>query len=186
MLYLIFLYCSLADPSYETREFATDRLCELVSGHPWFYGPRLVELAREASDPEVRFRVRQPIMVYDRWRANSYVPSTVPVWPQSDMYPIPMMLGDARSRRALSDIRSSLEGRDNTGPRYYYMRRTTEIHARELIMRGATYQEVDALLLRMWKLELADKSDCKLDLSHLSGWRGGYLGIPPEAVSPTK
>lgn len=103
MIYAALLYAMLADPEFTVRESATSRLTQLVDRHPSIYGPRLAEWARTATCPETRRRSIAITRIYDHWRANSYVPASVPVWPCIDMMPaanplIPFGLVDVRDR----------------------------------------------------------------------------------------
>lgn len=178
MLYLIALYASLADPRFEVRESATESLTALVSGKPWVYGPRLIALAREATEPEICSRVRRPIAAYDRWRVASYVPATVPVWPAIDCFAVPMMLGDRRCRCLGIEWMDHDVKVEHADPPYWHRyRHATERMARQMIRDGATAAEVDALLLRMWKVEQAHNGDCGAkwaESANWTRWQGGY------------
>lgn len=185
MFYLIALYATLGHPDYDRREYATEALIEAVRGTPWYYGPRLCELAKGATEPETLARVRRPIAAWNRWRAAAYVPSGVPVWPMGTCYPYRVRLGvieyDIRDREALCEEWVDDErgpNFDNLGPEWPQYRKVTENHARLLIATGSTAAEVDALLLRMWKLEQADNGDYGFEWARASKgwnrWEGGY------------
>lgn len=197
-MYFLFLYAMLADPVFEVRESASDRILALVDRHPDIYGPRLIALAKESTEPEVRARVRRPINVYQRWRVVSYVPKTVPVWPCVDMMPKPLpIVGDIRcrerGRKAYDDWHANpidpghwpAQGQLNQGPYWHNYRAATERMARAMIRDGADASEVDFLLLRMWRIENAAKSDCAdkwPESSQWNQWLGGY----PQPQEPPK
>lgn len=181
MLYLIALYIGLADPVFEAREAATDRLTELVAGMPWYYGPRLVELSRDATEPEIVSRVRRPIAAYDRWRIASYVPSTALVWPICDAFPRETLLWDVRDRDALRswywEAQCGCYGQQSLGPYWTQWRRGTELMVRQMLRDGATAAECDRLMGRMWKLEQQAKGDCGdlwSEAETWTRWEGGY------------
>jgi hypothetical protein len=188
MLALIALYAALGDPIWEVRESATDRLVVLVSEHPGHYGPRLIELASGATEPEIAQRVKRPIAVYSRWRINSYVPKSVPVWPICDATFIPTQFGDVRARWIGNDWLSLVphgygecaEGMTTNlacGPYWHRWRRGTELMVRDMLRCGATAEEVDALLLRMWQMEQSVSGDCGEAFKVSEGWvrwAGGY------------
>lgn len=185
MLYFIALYTALADPRWEVREEAEQSLIRLVHRHPTVYGPRLAELARNATEPEVVARCRRPLVVYGQWRITSYVPSTVPVWPICDAVPVPMLYGDARSKligMAWYNPGGTCATGCDCGPYWHRYRRATECMVRHLLMQGATFEECDSLLARMWALECTAKSDCGekwAESAAWTRWQGGYP-VPKE------
>lgn len=177
---LLFLYASLCDPEYHVREAASARLAHLIDRHPAIYGPRLLELARGATCPEVRSRAARALVIYERWRVNSFVPSTAPVWPICDAYPvanpvIPFGLADVRDR-----CRWPVRTRpgDASGPTWTAYRRTTEERVRDMLRSGASHEEADSLVGRMWALEQAHRGDVDAARWAVSGtwreWQGGY------------
>lgn len=191
---LLLLFALLSDPDFDTRQWATDRLTHLVDRSPWDYGERLAKRTRETQCPEARRRGLLILTSYDRWRANSYVPSTVPVWPCCDMIAaanpiVPFGLApDVRDRAAGGKWYSScgsppvFTGGLVPGPYWSEYRRGTERMARRLIVDGATAAEVDAMLLRMWKVEQEARGDCTADRWRESEswtkWEGGYPQPP--------
>jgi hypothetical protein len=178
MLYTFALYCSLGSPAYEEREAASDLLCELVRGKPWDYGPRLVDLARGATDPEIYRRVQRPVAIYQNWVVVSYVPKTVPVWPACDMLPMATPWGDVRCKPLGSHWLEFAAGMQWTNAPYWHSyRRGTERMVRQLIRDGASYAECDALLARMWAMEQlvrGDSGDLWVESVHWTRWEGGY------------
>lgn len=191
MFLTLALFLSLADDRFDVREHAESELTRLVNERPHIYGSRLAALAPLAADAETRRRVAVPLRAFDAWRAASYVPSGVPVWPICDAYPIEGYFGsDWRDRVTLApwlsiawhEPQSSLASRpeaERAGPRWYCYRRATELWARNQIAEGATPAYVDSTLVRMWKIEVAAKSDCGACLECGSKWMGGYpLTIP--------
>lgn len=181
MLYLCCLYALLGSEDYREREYAGRGIVRLVDGWPHLYGPRLAELAARPVSPEVAFRVRRPLAVYANWRANNYVPKSVPVWPVCDCYPVPGPFGlDVRDRSAVA--RGTWAGA-SSGPGWTAWRAGTEQMARGMIRQGESPETVDSLLRRMWVLEKEAGSDCgKRDvLESWTEWRGGY----PEPPDPS-
>lgn len=189
MLYFLFLFASLADPVFEVREAATDRVIELVDRHPATFGPRLRQLAATATEPEVRARCRSPLAAYDRWRVVSYVPKSVPVWPCIDMQAVRLPLfGNVRCRATGGELFQQWAYRpcegspaeypsNNAAPYWHNFRHATERMARDMIRSGATPETVDSLLLDMWKIENASNSDCGekwKESSKWLKWEGGY------------
>ncbi len=184
MLTVAFLYAALCDPHFDRREAAELRLLRLIDRHPAIYGPRLGEWCRGATCPEIRSRTLRILAGYERWRVASYVPATAPVWPICDCWPvacpvIPFGLEDVRDRCAVP-VDSTCKGSvypapDYTrGPHWHRYRATTERAIRERLRAGATWEECDAMLSRMWSLEQRAKHDCGASL-RLAGWQGGYL-----------
>lgn len=180
MLSFLALYTSLADPRWEVRESAECRLVALIDRSPGVYGPRLAELARGATEPEIAARCRRPLAVYGRWRVVSYVPSTVPVWPICDAVPVPMLYGDARSKLIGMEWYnggSACAAGCDCGPYWHRYRRGTECMVRHMLMRGASFAECDDLLARMWALERAACGDCGAkwaEAANWTRWEGGY------------
>ncbi len=180
MLYFLAAYVALADARWEVREQAESRLLSLVDRHPAIYGPRLAALAREATEPEIVARCRRPLAVYARWRVASYVPATVPVWPICDAVPVPMLYGDARSKligMAWYDTGGACDSGCDCGPYWHRYRRGTERMVRAMLLQGATFEECDGLLARMWSLECAAKGDCGekfAESAKWTRWEGGY------------
>lgn len=177
MLALLFAYASLADPVYETREAATARLTEQVGRHPAIYGPPLASWVASCSCPETRTRCLLVLTSYTRWRVDSYVPSTVPLFPICDTFPLPNALLPAFT---LEDVRD--RGRwpvtwhtdSRGGPHWSSYRRTTEAKIREAIRDGMSHDDASELLRRMWHLERRSRHDCGLTTLEVRGWVG-YL-----------
>jgi hypothetical protein len=166
MLYVLFLYASLGDESFASRESATVSLSHLIDRHPATYGPRLGEWASQAACPEVRARCRRILAHYTRWRVNSYVPPT-PCFPICDCFPVacpvvPFGLVDVRDR-----CRWPVASRpdDARGPIWTGYRRTTEARVREMLRQGVSEAEVSDILTRMWMLEVRDRHDCGVTIS---------------------
>lgn len=176
MIYLIALYAALASPVWQEREAAEQALLRLVDRHPALYGPRLLALAREATEPEVRSRMRAVAVAYRRALAASYVPSGVPVWPCSDMHAAPCSwLVYPRRRQATTAAGTTLA----SGPWWWTFRETTEQMARSMIRNeGFEPAEVDRILQRMWAVEQMLKGDCPsawpAAAATWTTWRGGY------------
>lgn len=175
MLYLLFLYASLADPNFDVRERATSELARLIESKPWIYGPRLMSLAASSTEPEVAFRVRRPLQSYVHWRSLQYVPSTVPVWPICDATFVPMFLGDVRCRNI---------GMEWIGPRIQHdppywtsYRKATERMIRRSLRNGATPESCDIALYRMWEVEKKCRGDCGASFSKAEEWKG-WMGYP--------
>lgn len=184
MLYFLFLYMALADSRWDARESAEQALIRLVDRSPAVYGSRLADLAREATEPEVVARCRRPLVVYARWRVNSYVPSTTPVWPICDAYPVanpvvPFGLVDVRCKCSWpvevwdSAMRSG-------GPHWTAYRKTTERRVREMIAAGMSHEDADVLLGRMYAIEVRHRCDCNFD----PDWKGWSGGFPQPKESP--
>lgn len=177
MLTLLFAYAALCDPHFDRREAATTRLAHLIDRHPALYGPSLGDWCRGATCPEVRSRSLRVLGGYARWRAVAYVPSTSPIWPICDAYPvacpvIPFGLEDVRDR-----CRWPVEHRGTErsgGPAWAAYRATTERRLRAMIREGMTWEAADDLVRRMWVLERRAKHDCGKVLE-VGGWSGGYL-----------
>ncbi len=176
MLTLLFAYAALCDPHFDRREAAELRLSHLIDRHPSTYGPRLGDWCRGATRPEVRSRALRVLGGYVRWRAVSYVPRGVPVWPICDAFPvarpvIPFGLEDVRDR-----CRWPVEHRPDAsrGPAWTSYRATTEQRVREMLRAGATWEAADEIVRRMWILEQRAKHDCGKVLP-AGEWRGGYL-----------
>lgn len=193
MLYLIALYCTLGSHDYDRREAASDRLAELVTGKPWQYGPRLRDLARGATDPEIAHRVQMPLAAYERWQIASYVPSTCPVWPCCDMLAVPMMLGDCRCRalgfewinQVPYDFHSAADGCALVnGPYYHRWRRGTELMVQQMLRDGATHEECDRLLSRMWAIENAFNGDSGEKWEESKAWKHWQGGYPQPRTEP--
>ena len=181
MMHVLLLYCSLADPVYETRESAMSQLTHLLDRHPQTTGPHLARWITSCTCPETRRRTLILLGRYDRWRANSFVPSAVPVWPICDAFPvacpvIPFGLEDVRDR-CRWPVCGSLPS-DVGGPVWTAYRRTTERHVRDLIRQGLSHGAADDLVARMWRLEQASHGDVDAVRWAVSGewreWRGGY------------
>ena len=190
MLYLIVLYALLNDPSFATREAAERQLVHVVSFRPWQYGERLTILAKGCASPEVMARVGRPLRIYDTWRADSYRPTGVPVWPIVDAYPRRILGCDFRDREAMypwlykANPTPGRYGPDTVGPYWLQWRRATEMMARDMIRRGVPAEEVDGLMRRMWAVEKRHYHDCRgclsdtqrTEIESWSGrpWAGGY------------
>ncbi len=177
MLYFIFLYASLASPVWAERESASASLLRLIDRHPGTLGPRLESLARDATEPEVRARVRLPLALYTRWRVNSFVPNGCPVWPICDAFPVanpvvPFGLADVRCKCTWPVESWSSDGRG--GPQWTAYRRTTERRVRELLREGMSHDAANELVSRMWVVEQRHRSDCGIDLEN-GPWCGGYV-----------
>lgn len=177
MLHLIALYAGLIDPRWEARESAESQLVSLIERHPDIYGQRLAELAREATEPEVRARCRRPLLVYARWRVASYVPRSVPVWPICDAFPVanpvvPFGMLDVRCKCSwpVEHCSTARSG----GPHWTAYRQTTERRIRALIGEGMSHADADMLLERMYAIEVRAKCDCNFT-PDWTGWRGGYV-----------
>lgn len=183
MLTTAALFLLLGDPRWDVRDAAEWELVRLVNARPWDYGPRLERLAGQATEPEVAFRMRRPLRVYACWQANSYVPKTVPVWPVCDCYPVAGADRDGRDRQAVRQVLTlDYPAAADRGPYWRSWRAGTERMARQMIREGRTRAEVDALLLRMWRLEIEAGSDCNAQdtLRSWEGrpWAGGYPEVP--------
>lgn len=188
VLYLAVLYAGLGSEDWHTREAADRAIVRLVGGRPWVYGPPLARWAGGATSPEVAARARRPCAIYARYRADAYVPRTVPVWPVCDCFPRRVFPGvDLRDRTAIPceawGAAPPYDPATDGGPSWHRWRRPTEAMARRLIRDGAPPADVDALLLRMWRLELAAGSDCRRRdaLESWAGrpWAGGYPDPQP-------
>lgn len=181
VLALLFAYCSLADPEYHARESAMSRLIQSIDRHPALYGPRLREIARGCTCPEVRARCTRILAGYDRWRVNSFVPTTAPVWPICDAFPVanpfvPFALApDVRDK--LRWPVQTMHG-DLSGPYWTAYRRTTAAHVRVMLLDGVEAETCDRLVSRMWVLEQAACGDCGAERWAITAawrtWQGGY------------
>jgi hypothetical protein len=189
VLALLFAYCSLADPEYHARESAMSRLIQSIDRHPALYGPRLREIARGCTCPEVRARCTRILAGYDRWRVNSFVPTTAPVWPICDAFPVanpfvPFALApDVRDK--LRWPVQTMHG-DLSGPYWTAYRRTTAAHVRVMLLDGVDPADVQELLARMWRLECRSCGDVSAERWAVSeGWTW-CGGLPPHVTpSPT-
>lgn len=173
------LVALLGHPDFETREWASATLTRLVDGRPWVYGERVKRLSQQSASPEIRSRGRVIASTYDRWRVYSYTPSTVPVFPCCDMMPLPTAWGDVRCR-ALGMQWWEFGGvfGHEECPYYHRYRRGTERMVRQLLVDGATYAEVDALLARMWAVEVIAQTHWgaagQREIQTWQKWEGGY------------
>lgn len=178
MLALLFAYSSLCDPHFDRREAATARLAHLIDRHPMTYGPRLGDLVRGATCPEVRSRAMRVLAGYARWRVYAYVPRGVPVWPICDAYPLPCVvlpafaMEDVRDRWAMPSC-DAPPGAMLSGPHWGRWRAGTERMVRERLRAGATWEDCDVLVARMWRLEVRARHDCGAVLD-VRAWAGGY------------
>lgn len=166
MLTMLFAYASLCDPHFDRRESAESRLTHLITTHPSLYGPRLADLVRAATCPEVRSRGMRVLAVYTHWRVTAYAPPA-PCWPICDTFPVPcpvlpaFALEDVRDRHRWP-VESSphMPSHNSGGPWWPSYRLTTERRVREMIREGGTWDEADSLVLRMWQQEVRSRHDC--------------------------
>lgn len=182
-MYFLFLYAMLADPVFETREYASDRLAAMIDRHPATYGPRLHALASQTTEPEIVARVRRPLASYGRWRVANYIPKTAPIWPAIDLLPVATVPFWGPTDLRLEFDETACEwieqitpeemeyGRpEDSYPTRGRHRRATATMVADMIRRGATDAELDELIGQMWELE---KSAFKT-LDRLKEWEGGY------------
>lgn len=189
MSYFLILFASLLDPELAVRESAATRINQLVDRSPAIYGPRLADLVAASTEPEIRAAARPALATYHRWRINSFVPTTAPVWPSIDSQPmtdapIPWF-GDfeaksslpaeaASSRRSLQEAATTrIPNRTTARPYRYEYRNATERMVREMLRKGASHADADQLVGRMWALERSGlkHSDAA---SGWKRWEGGY------------
>jgi hypothetical protein len=174
MLYAACLFASLAHPDFTAREMASTRLARLVSDRPHIYGPAVAHWAVRTESPEARRRAVPMVASWRHWVAVNYVPKTVTMWPICDAYP--QSCGALLSIDVRCKCTWPVESKpsDRGGPYWDGYRRTTEGRVRGLIRDGMSYEDADALMARMWLLEMRALSDC----GHLPDlperWMGGY------------
>ena len=183
-MYFLFLYCSLASPEWSEREAASAAMLHLIDRHPTIYGPRLAEWAKGATEPEVRARVRVPLACYYRWRANSFVPTTTPVWPIVDAFPVPTQWGDVRFKGMTCWMCWGPTTEMDAGPYWWRYRKGTERMVRSMLLEGADPVELDNLVGRMGKLEQAASGDCGDKFAESAGWTRWSGGYPTPRIEP--
>lgn len=125
------------------------------------------------------------LVAYERWRVNSFVPSSVPVWPCCDCLPlanpfVPFCLApDLRDRctgQTWLPIRPPFHGSE-AAPYWSRFRLGTEAMIRAKLRDGYSPEECDRLLLRMWAVERSVRSDCGdrwIESEKWKRWAGGY------------
>lgn len=185
LLHLLPLFALLSHPEFEVREHAAAELLHLVDRDPSAYGPLVASLAGSSTCPEQRARSRPIVACYDRWRVNSFVPTTAPVWPCCDMMPlanpvVPFGLGpELRDRyTGCPWLAGGGSGSADAGPHWHRYRAATERMVRERLRDGWTWEEADRLVGRMWVIEQAARGDCDAAKWAVSGTWRGWMAYP--------
>ncbi len=186
MLAFFLTVACLNTPEWERRDAATDKCVRLVNEMPWRYGPWAVAAFKASDSPETRARLRLAVLAYDRWRGDTYTPSTVTLWPICDAYPkagysVVCLCGC--EIQYTSVVRDSgtipTRGVGAGSPQWTQFRRGTEHWARNEIRQGRPAAEVDAILKQMAYLEATQPMSCEQPYVMPTRWAGGYLPIHP-------
>lgn len=178
-LTLALAFALIGDDSFPARERGSAVLRRLVLSDPGFSGPVAARAADGHPDAEVRSRAGRVTGIYRQWVADSYVPSTCPVWPCIDSIPIP-----APDRWEIgSDFRTlardSTDQQQPTGsPCWWEWRKATELYVRRKLRDEWSPTDADAFLARTWAAEIQWNADhdhrAYAIMAGWTRWDGGY------------